>query len=138
MDRTRLKILVVDDTKTNIDVLEGILSNDYDVCVALNGKKAIELTEKIRPDLILLDVMMPEMDGYETLRIMREKNILQGIPVIFLTADDSEGDEIEGLSKGAVDYIKKPFTPEILKLRVNHVLELVNLRKRYSERRKAN
>ena len=60
MDRSRLKILVVDDTKTNIDVLEGILSNDYEVCVALNGKKAIELTERIKPDLILLDVMMPK------------------------------------------------------------------------------
>ena len=96
MERTRLKILVVDDTKTNIEVLEGILSHDYDVCVALNGKKAIELTEKIKPDLILLDVMMPEMDGYKTLKIMREKNILQGIPVIFLTAEEGTDTESRG------------------------------------------
>ena len=124
MDRTRLKILVVDDTKTNIDVLEGILSNDYDVCVALNGKKAIELTEKIRPDLILLDVMMPEMDGYETLRIMREKNILQGIPVIFLTAKaDSKSEQI-GLDLGAVDYITKPFNPALVTLRIKNQLQL--------------
>jgi len=119
-----LKILVVDDTKTNIEVLEGILSKDYDVCVALNGKKAIELTEKIKPDLILLDVMMPEMDGYETLRIMREKGILQGIPVIFLTAKADSMSEQTGLNLGAVDYITKPFSPELVKLRIKNQLQL--------------
>jgi putative two-component system response regulator len=124
MERSRLKILVVDDTKTNIDVLEGILSNDYDVCVALNGKKAIELTERIRPDLILLDVMMPEMDGYETLRIMREKNILQGIPVIFLTAKADSKSEQMGLDLGAVDYITKPFNPALVTLRIKNQLQL--------------
>ena len=124
MERSRLKILVVDDTKTNIDVLEGILSNDYDVCVALNGKKAIELTEKIKPDLILLDVMMPEMDGYETLRIMREKNILQGIPVIFLTAKADSKSEQMGLDLGAVDYITKPFNPALVTLRIKNQLQI--------------
>ncbi len=124
MDRSRLKILVVDDTKTNIEVLEGILSKDYDVCVALNGKKAIELTEKIKPDLILLDVMMPEMDGYETLRIMREKNILQGIPVIFLTAKADSKSEQMGLDLGAVDYITKPFNPALVTLRIKNQLQL--------------
>ena len=124
MERSRLKILVVDDTKTNIEVLEGILSNEYDVCVALNGKKALELTEKIRPDLILLDVMMPEMDGYETLRILRERNILQGIPVIFLTAKADSVSEQTGLDLGAVDYITKPFSPELVKLRIKNQLEL--------------
>ena len=119
-----MKILVVDDTKTNIEVLEGILSKDYDVCVALNGKKAIELTEKIKPDLILLDVMMPEMDGYETLRIMREKGILQGIPVIFLTAKADSMSEQTGLNLGAVDYITKPFSPELVKLRIKNQLQL--------------
>ena len=124
MERSRLKILVVDDTKTNIEVLEGILSKDYDVCVALNGKKAIELTEKIKPDLILLDVMMPEMDGYETLRIMRQKDILQGIPVIFLTAKADSISEQTGLDLGAVDYITKPFSPELVKLRIKNQLQL--------------
>ena len=124
MEKVRLKILVVDDTKTNIEVLEGILSNDYDVCVALNGKKAIELTEKIKPDLILLDVMMPEMDGYETLRIMRQKDILQGIPVIFLTAKADSVSEQTGLDLGAVDYITKPFSPELVKLRIKNQLQL--------------
>ena len=114
MERTRLKILVVDDTKTNIEVLEGILSHDYDVCVALNGKKAIELTEK----------MMPEMDGYKTLKIMREKNILQGIPVIFLTAKADSKSEQMGLDLGAVDYITKPFNPALVTLRIKNQLQL--------------
>ena len=70
MERKRAKILVIDDTKTNIEVLEGILSNEYDVFVALDGKKGLVLAEKVKPDLILLDVMMPEMDGYETLRLI--------------------------------------------------------------------
>ena len=124
MERERLKILVVDDTKTNIDVLEGILSNDYDVCVALTGNKAVELTERIRPDLILLDVMLPDMDGYETLRIMREKNILQGIPVIFLTAKADSKSEQLGLNLGAVDYITKPFNPALVTLRIKNQLQL--------------
>lgn len=124
MAQPRLKILVVDDTKTNVEVLEGILSKDYDVCVALNGKKAIELTEKIKPDLIMLDVMMPEMDGYETLRIMREKNILHGIPVIFLTAKADSKSEQTGLDLGAVDYITKPFNPALVRLRIKNQLQL--------------
>ena len=132
MERERLKILVVDDTKTNIDVLEGILSNDYDVCVALTGNKAVELTERIRPDLILLDVMLPDMDGYETLRIMREKNILQGIPVIFLTAKADSKSEQLGLNLGAVDYITKPFNPALVTLRIKNQLSarIRSLRKR--------
>ena len=71
MEQARAKILVVDDTKTNIEVLEGVLSVHYDVFVAKNGRKAIEIAEKVHPDLILLDVMMPEMNGYETMRVMR-------------------------------------------------------------------
>ena len=88
---------------------------------------------------MLFVLLMKDMNGFDVLKKLKEMGgDASRTAVIFLTADDSEGDEIEGLSKGAVDYIKKPFTPEILKLRVNHVLELVNLRKRYSERRKAN
>lgn len=123
MDQYRAKILVVDDTKTNIEVLEGILSNDYDVFVALNGKKALALTQKVHPDLILLDVMMPEMDGYETLREMKSQGILGGTPVIFLTAkSDSQSEQI-GLNLGAVDYIGKPFSPDLVRLRIKNQLE---------------
>lgn len=123
MDRSRAKVLVVDDTKTNIEVLEGILSNDYDVFVALNGKKALFLTEKVKPDLILLDVMMPEMDGYETLREMRRTGILNDTPVIFLTAKSDSKSEQIGLDLGAVDYIAKPFSPDLVRLRIKNQLE---------------
>jgi putative two-component system response regulator len=123
MDATRAKILVVDDTKTNIEVLEGILSSHYDVFVALDGRKALFLTEKVKPDLILLDVMMPELDGYETLREMKARNILGGTPVIFLTAKSDSKSEKIGLDLGAVDYIGKPFSPELVLLRIKNQLE---------------
>ena len=86
MEQARAKILVVDDTKTNIEVLENVLMDYYDVFVAKDGKKAIEVAKKVRPDLILLDVMMPEMNGYETLKCMHEIDELKDIPVFFLTA----------------------------------------------------
>lgn len=123
MEQVRAKILVVDDTKTNIEVLEGILSNDYDIFVALNGKKALTLTEKVKPDLILLDVMMPEMDGYETLRNMRALNLVDDTPVLFLTAKADQKSEQMGLDLGAVDYITKPFNPDLVRLRIKNQLE---------------
>ncbi|WP_458450682.1 HD domain-containing phosphohydrolase [Fibrobacter sp.] len=123
MEQARAKILVVDDTKTNIEVLEGVLSVHYDVFVAKNGRKAIEIAEKVHPDLILLDVMMPEMNGYETMRVMRAHEDLKNIPVFFLTAkSDSESEQI-GLDLGAVDYIGKPFSPHLVLLRVKNQLE---------------
>lgn len=128
MRQARAKILIVDDTKTNIEVLEGALSPFYDVYVALNGKKALFLAEKIQPDLILLDVMMPEMDGYETLRRLKEMNILKNTPVFFLTANSDNQSEQKGLDLGAVDYIAKPFSPKLILLRVKNQLEYKRLR----------
>ncbi len=128
MEAGRAKILVVDDTKTNIEVLEGILGNDYEVFVALNGRKALVLAEKVKPDLILLDVMMPEMDGYETLRQMRASGLVNDTPVIFLTAKaDSKSEQI-GLNLGAVDYITKPFNPDLVRLRIKNQLEFKHQR----------
>lgn len=123
MEAIRAKILVVDDTKTNIEVLEGILSAHYDVIVAMNGKKALFLAEKVHPDLILLDVMMPEMDGYETLRQIRQNPAIKDIPVFFLTAKSDSQSERQGLDLGAVDYIAKPFLPELILLRIKNQLE---------------
>lgn len=123
MEAIRAKILVVDDTKTNIEVLEGILSAHYDVIVAMNGKKALFLAEKVHPDLILLDVMMPEMDGYETLRQIRMTPAIKDIPVFFLTAKSDSQSERQGLDLGAVDYIAKPFLPELILLRIKNQLE---------------
>lgn len=128
MELGKAKILVVDDTKMNIEVLEGILSKNYEVCVALNGKKALMLAEKVKPDLILLDVMMPEMDGYETLRQMRAKGLVENTPVIFLTAKADDESQQMGLDLGAVDYISKPFNPELVNLRIKNQLEFKHQR----------
>jgi len=116
-------ILAVDDTLANIDVLKGVLAQDYLVQAALNGKVALKIIEKQKPDLILLDIMMPEMDGYEVCKILKSKKLTNDIPIIFLTAKSQEDDEAKGLSLGAVDYITKPISPPILKERIkNHLL----------------
>lgn len=116
-------ILAVDDTLANIEVVKGVLSQDYLVQAALNGPMALKIIEKHKPDLILLDIMMPEMDGYEVCQKLKGNDETKDIPVIFLTAKAQEEDETKGLSLGAVDYITKPISPAILKERVkNHLL----------------
>ncbi len=117
------KILVVDDTETNIDILVEFLGEDYDVSVAINGEIALEIVETNKPDLILLDVMMPGIDGYEVCRRLKANEQTKNIPIIFLTALADEGNETKGLELGAVDYVTKPISPPIVKERVkNHLL----------------
>ena len=122
-------ILVVDDIPENIDLLDGILAEDYNVRAALNGKKALEIVSKNSvPDLVLLDVMMPEMDGYQVCRQLKENSTTRKIPVIFVTArTDLEG-ELKGLDLGAVDYITKPFDPALVKARIRTHIELKMIR----------
>lgn len=116
-------ILAVDDTLANIDVVKGVLAQDYLVQAALNGKMALKIIEKQKPDLILLDIMMPDMDGYEVCTLLKSQEETRNIPIIFLTAKAQEDDETKGLSLGAVDYITKPISPPILKERVkNHLM----------------
>ena len=117
------KILVVDDVDVNRIILEEILSEKYEIEQAENGMEAIStlLNSIEKPHLMLLDVMMPEMDGFEVLEFMKSEPSLQKIPVIFITAVDNEE---KGLVAGAVDYISKPFEPEIVKLRVATHIEL--------------
>lgn len=116
-------ILAVDDTVTNIEVVKGVLSDNYLVQAALSGEVALKIISKRKPDLILLDVMMPEMDGYEVCERLKASEETKDIPVIFLTAKSQEEDEAKGLALGAVDYITKPISPPILKERVkNHLL----------------
>ncbi len=115
-------ILVVDDTEANVDILVDLLS-EYDVVVALNGKRAIDIALNESVDIILLDIMMPEMDGYEVCRILKTYQKTKDIPIIFLTAKIGVEDEMAGLELGAVDYITKPFSPPIVKERIkNHLL----------------
>ena len=118
------RVLLVDDTKTNIDVLVNGLKDEYKLSIALNGPAALASVKANPPDLILLDIMMPDMSGYEV--IMRLKADAQDceIPVIFITAMDAEEDETRGLQLGAVDYIRKPFSLPIVKARLRTHLAL--------------
>jgi len=118
------KILIVDDVPTNITVLTEILMADYKMVCATNGSDALKLAVSSVPDLILLDIMMPGMDGYEVCRQLKSDDRTQKIPVIFLTAKKEEEDEVKGLELGAVDYISKPFSSVILKHKVRIHLEL--------------
>jgi len=118
-------ILIVDDTPTNIQVLAEALLADYRVKVATSGKAALEVVaKKGAPDLILLDVMMPDMDGYEVCRRLKQDPKTSGIPVIFVTAKNEVSDEEHGLQLGAVDYITKPFHLSIVRARLQNHLKL--------------
>ncbi len=118
-------ILIVDDTPENIDVLKGLLKTDYKVKVSRDGENALDICRsKNPPDIILLDVMMPGLDGYEVCKILKLDESTQKIPVIFLTALSDETNESTGLNLGAVDYIIKPFNPDLVKARVRNQLDL--------------
>lgn len=121
-------ILVVDDTSSNIMLISSLLKAKYKVKVALSGKKAISIIESSPPDLILLDIMMPEMDGYETCRRIKADTKNANIPIIFLTAKSNDEDERIGFELGAVDYIVKPINPLILFSRIKTQLLLKEAR----------
>jgi putative two-component system response regulator len=122
-------ILIVDDTEANIDLLLEVLSDDFDVSVALDGESALEIAFDDPPDLILLDIMMPGMDGYEVCEKLKGNPKTSAIPVIFVTAMTDANDEAKGLAIGAVDYIVKPISPPVIKARVNTHLALSNQNK---------
>jgi len=122
---TQHHVLVVDDVLENLQVVSGILhSNDIDVSAATSGEQALRAVEYDPPDLILLDISMPDMDGYEVCRRIKELPESKNVPVIFLTARNELGDIVTGFKSGAVDYITKPFKVEELLSRVNTHLEL--------------
>ena len=128
-------VVVVDDDVTNLKMAGTILSRQHMRVTALkSGRALLDYVRDNRPDLILLDVRMPEMDGFETLRrLKQETSSGQEIPVIFLTADENAESEMRGLELGAMDFIKKPFVPEVLTLRVRHIIELVRLQKNLAD-----
>ncbi|PIE71337.1 MAG: hypothetical protein CSA22_03510 [Deltaproteobacteria bacterium] len=128
---TRRRILIVDDTPANIDVMGAILSDDYDIVVAINGKMALDIVHsKQQPDLIILDIMMPGMDGYEVIKALKSDHTTRQIPIIFATAKIEEQDEAKGFALGAADYIRKPVSRDITRARVKAHLELKALRER--------
>lgn len=121
-------ILVIDDDTSNLRMASRILgAENMRVSCLKSGEDAIKFLQENRPDLILLDVHMPGMDGFETIAAVRENRATAEIPVIFLTADDDSDTEKRGLEAGAMDFIKKPFVPEVLLLRVRHMIELIRL-----------
>ena len=126
---TEFTLLIVDDEKQNRLLLTELFGTTYKIIQAKNGVQALEKARQHRPDLILLDVLMPEMDGMGVLRELKRDDATRLIPVIFITALDSATDEENGLNLGAVDYISKPFHPPIVRVRVRNQLQLVHQRR---------
>lgn len=119
------RILIIDDAPANIQTLSTILKErGYNINIATNGRQGLEVLERIRPDLILLDIMMPEMDGFETCRRIKASTAWREIPIIFLTAKTDTADIVRGFELGAVDYVAKPFNAHELLARVNTHLTL--------------
>ena len=120
----RQTILIVDDDSINLNILSGEFSKDYNIILAKSGDQAFRRIEKSQVDLILLDIMMPDMDGYEVCRRLKAKDATRPINVIFITARSEDEDEARGLLLGAIDYIRKPFYLPIVRARVKTCLEL--------------
>ncbi len=133
MEMKKQNILIVDDMTSNIEVLNGVLGSDYEIMFATSGKEALEMASSHIPDLILLDIVMPDMDGYEVCARLKADAVTRDIPIIFVTAKDQEEDESKGLNAGVIDYITKPIRPSIVRARIRNHLEL----KRYRDSLKA-
>ncbi|MBP7765909.1 MAG: response regulator [Deltaproteobacteria bacterium] len=118
-------VLIIDDEVTNIAVLNELLQSSYNILFAKDGPTGLKLAiSTMRPDLILLDILMPEMDGYEVMNRLQSDEYTKNIPVIFITAKGEEEDEARGFALGAVDYISKPFKPIVVKARIKSAMEL--------------
>jgi len=125
-DTIRNSVLIVDDETANIITLTNILSPEYDVYAAKSGQDALTFIHENKPDVVLLDIIMPEMDGYKVISILKDSEATSSIPVIFITGLENKEAEKKGLDLGAADYISKPFSADIVKLRVNNQINIVN------------
>jgi DNA-binding response OmpR family regulator len=128
---TKKTILTIDDSPEVLNVVKNLLSKDYTVKGAINGPTGLKIAESQSPDLILLDIMMPEMDGYEVCRQLKANPKTTNIPIIFLTGQDTLMEEAKGLMVGAADFLLKPIEPRLLSIRIN--LQLAQV-KRWKER----
>lgn len=138
MNEQQETIMVVDDTPTNLGVLFTALKNaGYKVLLDSNGQSALDTIARLRPDIILLDVMMPNIDGFEVCRQLKANALTRGIPVIFMTALTDSVDEVKGLQLGAADYITKPFKVETVLARISTHLTLRNLQRDLQQRNAA-
>ena len=125
-EKKEFTILITDDEKFNLDILGSILSPLYNILIARNGERALEIVRQNTPDLILLDVVMPDMTGFEVITRLKESNDTVNIPVIFITGLTDPADEEKGFFLGAVDYITKPFNRSIVKARVNTHIKIID------------
>ena len=112
------KVLIVDDSIENINILKGILDKRYKVMAATNGHTAIKICKKQLPNLVLLDIEMPGIDGYEVCLRLKSNPLTENIPIVFVTSKDKEIDEAKGFAVGAADYVTKPVSPMIVTARV--------------------
>ena len=119
---TRKKIIIVDDNASYLSVVRVLLKPYYEVYPAPSASKLFKILEKFIPDLVLLDVNMPEMSGFEAMAVLKEHPRYKDIPVVFLTAKDDEGSAIKGLDLGAADYVTKPFSGPLLLKRISNIL----------------
>ena len=130
INRSDYKILIVDDVASNVLLLKILLSNEkFQVCTANNGKACIEVSKTEKPDLILLDVMMPELNGFDTAVVLKQDPETKDIPIIFLTALNSPSDLVHGFQVGGNDFLTKPFNKEELLMRVMHQIQLVEAKR---------
>ena len=129
----KARILIVDDEPTNLQILGEILKADYTLSFAKSGDEALQRVSDLKPDLVLLDIKMPGMDGYQVLNTIKQNSEIMNTPVIFVTAMNEDVDEVKGLAHGAVDYIAKPLNPAIVKARVLTQIKLDKLQKQMVE-----
>ena len=122
-------ILILDDEKSNIMALSHILSPTYTVYASRDGQDAIEIAHEYLPDVVLLDVIMPGMDGYDVIEALKSSDATREIPVIFISGLSNDEDVNKGVSMGAADYICKPFNPTIVELRVQNQIKIVTLKR---------
>lgn len=133
MQREKAIILIVDDEISNIEIMNATLEDEYEICFSTSGEQALATARSILPDLILLDIIMPGMDGFETCRELKRDPLLADVPVIFTTGLHDTEDEARGLALGAIDYVTKPIQPATLRIRVNNHIELKRLRDQLAE-----
>ena len=129
MKKARKKIIIVDDNASYLSVVRVLLKPFYEVYPAPSADKLFKLVDKFIPDLILLDVSMPEMSGFEAITVLRKNPRYKDIPVVFLTARDDEASAVKGLDLGAADYVTKPFSGPLLLKRISNILMIEQLKR---------
>ena len=133
MKNARKKVIIVDDNASYLSIVRTLLKPFYDTYPALSGKKLFEIMKKFIPDIVLLDISMPEMDGYEVMKLMKESPRYKDIPVVFITSSDDEDSAVTGLNLGAADYVTKPFYGPLLLRRISNLLLIEQLKRELQE-----